>query len=58
MAYRITKGDVTYEADCIYDFNHLLPIPHAEPADGDWHALDNEIEEALTAMGWDVYESH
>lgn len=49
MSYRLVdaEGDTVEIADCIYDFNHHLASPFPEPIDGDWHSLDDEIEDAL-----------
>lgn len=62
MAYRITRttkdGSIeAHEADCIYDFNDMLPQPFPEPPNRDWHLLDDLIQTVLECLGWDVAET-
>lgn len=47
------SGDI---ADCIYDFNYMLPNPYAAPVDGNWHDLDDAIEKELLTLGYKVIE--
>ena len=59
MSYKLFNifNKTIAESDCIYDFNQFLPTPHAEPQDGDWHSLDDQIERDLNANGLFIREA-
>ena len=59
MAYQLyhIKDNVSENvADCVYDFNHMLDPPFDEPEDGDWHSLDDAIEDELFKLGYKIVE--
>lgn len=58
MSYQLfdPNGVLVEEADCLYDFNEYLGTPFPMPADGDWHSLDDKIQEAFEAENFSIGE--
>jgi hypothetical protein len=59
MAYAVfdrRDGACVAKVDCLYDCNAEFELGFAEPKDGDWHSLDDNVSVIMNQLGYDVRE--